>query len=94
MSVFTIGLTGGIASGKTTVALHRIAYLAFDDASVDSDSTLFAVFSPALRNYVSHVLPSLGVENVRILTWRNRVNGDDAARWNAAVARIFTAMGR
>ena len=50
---------GPESSGKTTVALHRIAYLAYDDAEVDSDRTIFVVFSPALRNYVSHVLPAL-----------------------------------
>jgi len=64
-----LAIRGTAGSGKTTVALHRIAYLAFDDATIDSERTLFIVFSPALRNYVSHVLPSLGVENVRILTF-------------------------
>ncbi len=61
---------GTAGSGKTTVALHRIAYLAYDDASIDSDRTLVIVFSAALRNYVAHVLPSLGLEKVRILTYR------------------------
>jgi DNA helicase-2/ATP-dependent DNA helicase PcrA len=61
---------GTAGSGKTTVALHRIAYLAYDDASVDGDRTLVIVFSAALRNYVAHVLPSLGLEAVRIVTYR------------------------
>jgi DNA helicase-2/ATP-dependent DNA helicase PcrA len=61
---------GSAGSGKTTVALHRIAYLAFDDREIDSDRTLFVVFSPALRSYVSHVLPALGVDGVRITTFR------------------------
>jgi DNA helicase-2/ATP-dependent DNA helicase PcrA len=60
-------IRGSAGSGKTTVALHRIAYLAFDDPDVDSERTLFVVFSAGLRNYVGHVLPSLGVENVRIV---------------------------
>ncbi len=63
-------IRGTAGSGKTTVALHRIAYLAYDDASMDSEHTLVIVFSPALRNYVAHVLPSLGLENVRIVTYR------------------------
>jgi DNA helicase-2/ATP-dependent DNA helicase PcrA len=63
-------IRGSAGSGKTTVALHRIAYLAFDDPDVDSERTLFVVFSAGLRNYVGHVLPSLGVENVRIVTFR------------------------
>jgi DNA helicase-2/ATP-dependent DNA helicase PcrA len=63
-------IRGTAGSGKTTVALHRIAYLAYDDPEIDGDSTLVIVFSPALRNYVAHVLPSLGLEGVRILTYR------------------------
>jgi DNA helicase-2/ATP-dependent DNA helicase PcrA len=64
-----LAIRGTAGSGKTTVALHRIAYLAYDDPAVDSNRTLFVVFSPALRSYVSHVLPALGVERVRILTY-------------------------
>jgi len=60
---------GTAGSGKTTVALHRVAYLAYDDPEVDSEQTLVVVFSEALRKYVSHVLPSLGLVNVRILTY-------------------------
>ena len=66
-----LAIRGNAGSGKTTVALHRIAYLAYDDPLVDSDRTLFVVFSPALRDYVGTVLPSLGVERVRIVTYRD-----------------------
>jgi DNA helicase-2/ATP-dependent DNA helicase PcrA len=62
-------IRGAAGSGKTTVALHRIAFLAYDDPSIDSDRTLVTVFSPALRNYVSHVLPALGIDRVRIQTY-------------------------
>jgi len=62
-------IRGTAGSGKTTVALRRIAYLAYDDPRFDSDRTLFLVFSPALRRYVEHVLPALGVRRVRIETW-------------------------
>ena len=65
-----LAIRGTAGSGKTTVALHRIAYLAFEDDRIDSERTLFIVFSPALRHYVGHVLPSLGIENVRILTFQ------------------------
>jgi len=63
-------IRGTAGSGKTTVALHRIAYLAYDDPEIDSGRTLVVLFSPAMRNYVSHVLPALGVENVRVCTFR------------------------
>ena len=59
---------GSAGSGKTTVALHRIAYLAFQDPRIDSPRTLVLTLSPALRDYVSHVLPGLGVGNVRVQT--------------------------
>ena len=65
-----VAIRGSAGSGKTTVALHRIAYLAYADPEVDSPRTLFLVFSPALRNYVTHVLPALGVEEVRIATFQ------------------------
>jgi DNA helicase-2/ATP-dependent DNA helicase PcrA len=64
-------IRGAAGSGKTTVALHRIAYLAYRDADFDSKRTLCVVFSPALRNYVSHVLPALGVERVKVTTFRD-----------------------
>lgn len=64
-------IRGAAGSGKTTVALHRIAYLAYGDPVVDSPATLFVVFSPALRQYVSHVLPALGVESVQVRTFQD-----------------------
>jgi DNA helicase-2/ATP-dependent DNA helicase PcrA len=65
-----LAIRGSAGSGKTTVALHRIAYLAYEDPRIDSERTLFTVFSPALREYVRHVLPALGVSRVRIATFR------------------------
>ena len=62
-------IRGAAGSGKTTVALHRIAYLAYEEPEFDSPATLFVVFSPALRDYVSHVLPALGVEGVAVRTF-------------------------
>ncbi|HXQ23580.1 MAG TPA: ATP-binding domain-containing protein [Candidatus Acidoferrales bacterium] len=63
-------IRGTAGSGKTTVALHRIAYLAYDDPTIDSPQTLVVVFSPALRDYVSYVLPALGVERVQVRTFQ------------------------
>ncbi|MDX2169610.1 MAG: ATP-binding domain-containing protein [Deltaproteobacteria bacterium] len=63
-------IRGTAGSGKTTVALHRIAYLAYDDAAIDSERTLVVVFSRALSAYVSHVLPALGVHRVRVCTFQ------------------------
>jgi DNA helicase-2/ATP-dependent DNA helicase PcrA len=62
-------IRGTAGSGKTTVALHRIAYLAYENAAIDSPDTLVVVFSPALRDYVSHVLPALHVARVQVRTF-------------------------
>ncbi|MDE0896914.1 MAG: ATP-binding domain-containing protein, partial [Planctomycetota bacterium] len=67
-------IRGSAGSGKTTVALHRIAYLAYADARIDSSDTLVVVFSRALARYVAHVLPSLGLGGVRITTYRDWVH--------------------
>jgi DNA helicase-2/ATP-dependent DNA helicase PcrA len=64
-------IRGTAGSGKTTVALHRIAYLAFSDPTIDSAETLVVVFSAALRDYVSHVLPALGVTHVQVRTFHD-----------------------
>lgn len=60
---------GSAGSGKTTVALHRIAYLAYDDPRVDSSEAVFLTLSPALCDYVGTLLPSLGVGRVRVETF-------------------------
>jgi DNA helicase-2/ATP-dependent DNA helicase PcrA len=63
-------IRGTAGSGKTTVALHRIAWLAYEDPEIDGPRTLFVVFSSALREYVSHVLPALGVKGAEVRDYR------------------------
>ena len=63
-------IQGGAGSGKTTVALHRIAYLAFSDRQrFRAARVLFVVPSEALVRYVDAVLPSLGVAGVPVVTY-------------------------
>lgn len=55
----------GIAgSGKTSVALHRIAYLLYKEKNLNSNNVL--IFSPndVFSQYISNVLPELGEDNV------------------------------
>lgn len=55
---------GSAGSGKTSVALHRIAYLLYREKGLTSNSVL--IFSPnnVFSEYISNVLPELGEENV------------------------------
>jgi DNA helicase-2/ATP-dependent DNA helicase PcrA len=71
-------IRGAAGSGKTTVALHRIAFLAYEEPRIDSSATLFVVFSPGLRDYVSHVLPALGASRVAVRTFH---------QWSSEVRR-------
>lgn len=61
---------GGAGSGKTTVALHRVAWLQANDPRRYRPATMLVMtWGRGLRGYVSHVLPSLGVRDVRVCTW-------------------------
>jgi len=62
-------VAGGAGSGKTTVGLHRLAYLAFhDQARFRPRRMLALVFGRALARYISKVLPALGVQGVEVQT--------------------------
>jgi len=65
-----IAIQGSAGSGKTTIGLHRIAYLAFaDPRRFRPEKMLVIVYQRALAAYVSRVLPSLDVEGVPVLTF-------------------------
>ncbi len=65
-----VAIQGSAGSGKTTIGLHRIAYLAFaDPRRFRPDKMLVIVYQRALAAYVSRVLPSLEVPGVPVMTF-------------------------
>jgi DNA helicase-2/ATP-dependent DNA helicase PcrA len=63
-------IQGGAGSGKTTIGLHRLAFLAYRDPQrFQPDRMIVVVFNDALARYIAHVLPALGVDGVPVTTF-------------------------
>lgn len=63
---------GVAGSGKTTIALHRIAYLIYTyEKEFDPDSFMIIAPNKFFLNYISNILPDLGVENVKQYTFED-----------------------
>ena len=67
-------VVGGAGSGKTSVAMHRAAFLMYRRRDL-LDASKIQIISPstAFSEYVSKVLPELGEENIRARTMREIV---------------------
>ena len=63
-------IQGGAGSGKTTIGVHRMAYLAFQSKQRFSpDRMLVVVGTPALKAYIGQLLDALGMGGVGIVTF-------------------------
>ena len=64
-------IQGVAGSGKTAIALHRAAFLMYEGLANKLASTDILILSPnrTFSNYIAAVLPELGEENVRTLTF-------------------------
>jgi DNA helicase-2/ATP-dependent DNA helicase PcrA len=85
-----VAIQGSAGSGKTTVGLHRVAYLhASAPARYRAAKMLVIVPNEALIHYTSRVLPGLGVEGVPVMTfarWSVRVLHDLFPRLPSAIS--------
>ncbi|MBL1073954.1 AAA family ATPase [Nocardia sp. 2] len=62
-------IEGGPGTGKTVVALHRVAYLLYTQRKqMERHGVLVVGPNPAFLNHISRVLPSLGESNVVFMT--------------------------
>jgi DNA helicase-2/ATP-dependent DNA helicase PcrA len=69
-------IQGGAGSGKTTIGLHRLAYLSFGAPDRFPPGRMLVItYGLALAAYIDQVLPALGVRGVRALafqTWAEK----------------------
>ncbi|MGW7366575.1 HelD family protein [Streptomyces sp. NPDC054841] len=83
-------VSGGPGTGKTAVALHRAAYLLYQDRRRYAGGILVVSPTPLLVAYTEGVLPSLGEEGqVAIRAVGSLVDGVEATTYDEpAVARV------
>ncbi|MSU74999.1 MAG: hypothetical protein EXS55_00560 [Candidatus Magasanikbacteria bacterium] len=65
-------ISGPAGSGKTTLALHRVAYLMQSPETAElfpTNSILVLVQDIGTKEYFSHLLPELGIRGVEIITF-------------------------
>ena len=63
-------IQGAAGSGKTSVALHRIAYLLYHDRkNLNSSNILILSPNSVFSDYISHILPELGEENIQEMSF-------------------------
>ena len=63
-------IQGAAGSGKTSIALHRIAYLLYHDRkNLKSSNILILSPNGVFADYISQILPELGEENIREMSF-------------------------
>jgi len=69
-------IEGGPGTGKTVVALHRVAYLLYTQRKrIENHGVLVVGPNPAFLNHIGRVLPSLGETEVVFMTTGDLVPG-------------------
>ena len=88
---------GCAGSGKTSVALHRLAYLLYNDQKSTSENMLVLSPSDVFSDYISNVLPELGENNVLQTTFSDFANAfvkgfDKIESYTEFVARYYDGL--
>ncbi|HET8641666.1 MAG TPA: ATP-dependent DNA helicase, partial [Pseudonocardiaceae bacterium] len=73
-------LVGGPGTGKTVVALHRVAYLLYDDPRRMAGGVLVVGPSHAFMSYIARVLPSIGEDSAELRAVGELFDGVTATR--------------
>ncbi len=83
-------ITGGPGTGKTAVALHRVAYLLYRDRRRMGGSGVLVIGpSAAFTSYISRVLPSMGEDTVELRSLGEVLDGAGAVAHDTPdVARV------
>ncbi len=91
---------GTAGSGKTSIALHRAAYLLYRDReSITSRNILVLSPNQIFSDYISNVLPELGEENVLQTTFQDYVTNNKARipgkveDWNTQIEYLLKGCG-
>ncbi|MEU9078849.1 UvrD-helicase domain-containing protein [Kitasatospora sp. NPDC048538] len=88
-------VTGGPGTGKTAVALHRAAYLLYQDRRRYAGGILVVSPTPLLVSYTEGVLPSLGEEGqVAIRAVGSLVDGIEAGTYDSPEAARVKGSAR
>lgn len=86
-----VAIQGVAGSGKTTVALHRVSWLHFQDSQrFPAANILVMVFNKALASYISKVLPSMGVDGVGIENFEDWVSELRIRLFSGYLPRIYS----
>jgi DNA helicase IV len=73
-------IIGGPGTGKTVVALHRVAYLLYSDRRRLAGGVLVVGPSPAFMSYIARVLPSVGEDTAELRAIGELYDGVRASR--------------
>lgn len=89
-------IQGAAGSGKTTVALHRLAFLLYQyQQQIRAERMIIFAPNSMFLDYISGVLPELGVGNVRQTTfadWALDILGDGVKLAKSTEGKVWFAL--